>query len=84
MEYNLYYVWLCLFYSLLYFQRLFVNPWIVAHQAPPSMGFSRQEYQSGLPCPPASDIPNPGIEPRPPILQADFLLSELPGKASSA
>ena len=37
--------------------------WTVAQQAPPSMGFSRQEYWSGLPCPPPGDLPNPGIEP---------------------
>ena len=43
-------------------------------------GFSRQEYWSGLPCPPPGDLPSPGIEPRSPILQADYLLSEPPGK----
>ena len=37
--------------------------WTIAHQAPLSMGFSRQEYWSGLPCPPPGDLPNPGIEP---------------------
>ena len=42
--------------------------------------FSRQEYLSGLPCPPSGDLPNPGIEPTCPILQADFLPSEPPGK----
>ena len=42
--------------------RLFATPWTVAHQAPLSMGFSRQEYWSGLPCPPG-DFPDPGIEP---------------------
>ena len=40
------------------------NPWTVAHQAPPSMGFSRQEYWSGLPFPSPGDLPDPGIEPR--------------------
>ena len=40
-----------------------VTPWTVARQAPLSMGFSRQEYWSGLPCPPPGDLPNPGIEP---------------------
>ena len=45
-----------------------------------SRGFSRQEYWSGLPCPPPGDLPNPGIEPRSPTLQADSLLSEPPGK----
>ena len=44
--------------------QLFVTPWSVAHhQAPLSMGFSRQEYWSGLPCPPPGDLPDPGIEP---------------------
>ena len=41
----------------------FVTPWTVAYQAPLSMGFSRQEYWSGLPCPPPGDLPDPGIEP---------------------
>ena len=39
------------------------DPWTVAYQAPPSMGFSRQEYWSGLPCPPPGDLPDPGIKP---------------------
>ena len=43
--------------------RLFATPWIVAYQAPPSMGFSRQEYWSVLPFPSPGDLPNPGIEP---------------------
>ena len=43
--------------------QLFATPWTVAHQAPPSMGFSRQEYWSGLPCPPSGDLPDPGIKP---------------------
>ena len=43
--------------------RLFVTLWTVTHQAPLSVGFSRQEYWSGLPCPPPGDLPNPGIEP---------------------
>ena len=42
--------------------RLFATPWTVAHQAPLSMGFSRQEYWSGLPCPPPGDLPDPGVE----------------------
>ena len=46
--------------------QLFVTPWIVAHQAPLSMGFSRPEYWSGLPFPSPGDLPNPGIEPRSP------------------
>ena len=40
------------------------NPWTIARQAPLPMGFSRQEYWSGLPCPPPGDLPNPGIKPR--------------------
>ena len=43
--------------------RLFATPWTAALQAPLSMGFSRQEYWSGLPCPPPGDLPHPGIEP---------------------
>ena len=54
--------------------------WTVAYQAPPSMGFSRQEYWSGLPFPSPGDLPDPGIEPRSPALQADALISEPPGK----
>ena len=53
--------------------RLFVTLWIAAHQAPLSMGFSRQEYWDGLPCPPP-DLSDPGIEPKTPALQADSLL----------
>ena len=55
---------------------LFVTPWTVAYQVPPSMEFSRQEYWNGLPFPLPEDHPNPGIEPRSPALQADTLLSE--------
>ena len=43
--------------------QLFATPWAVAHQAPLSMGFSRQGYWSGLPCPPPGDLPDPGIKP---------------------
>ena len=59
---------------------LFATPWTVAYQAPPSMGFSRQEYWSGLPFPSPGDLPYPGIEPGSPALQADALTSEPPGK----
>ena len=52
--------------------RLCAIPWTGARQAPLSMGFFRQEYWNGLPCPPPEDLPNPGIEPVPPTLQADF------------
>ena len=60
--------------------RLFATPWTVAYQAPPSMGFSRQECWNGLPFPSPGDLPNPGMEPGPPALQADALLSKPPGK----
>ena len=55
--------------------QLFVTLWTVAPQAPPSMGFSREEYQSGLPCPPPGDLPDPGIESlKSPALAANSLL----------
>ena len=60
--------------------QLFVTPWTVAYQASPSMGFSRQEYWNGLPLPSPGDLPNPGIKPGSPALQADALTSEPPGK----
>ena len=63
--------------------QLFATPWMVAHQAPPSRGFSRQEYWSGLPFPSPGDLPDPGIEPRSPALEADALTSEPPGKPFS-
>ena len=53
--------------------RLFVIPWTVAYQAPPSMGFSRQEYWSGVPFLSPGDLPDPGIQPRPPAFQAGAL-----------
>ena len=59
---------------------LFATPWTIAYQAPPSVGFSRQEYWSGLPFPSPGDLPNTGIEPGSPALQADALPSEPPGK----
>ena len=55
--------------------RLFATPWTIAYQAPLSMGFSRREYWNGLPFPSPGDLPDPGIEPESPVLQADFLLS---------
>ena len=55
-----------------------VIPWTVGHQAPLSMGFSRQEYWSGLPFPSPGDLPETGIEPGSPELQADSLLFEPP------
>ena len=60
--------------------RLFATPWTVAHQDPLSMGFSRQEYWSGVPFPSPGDLPTPGIEPGSPTFRADALLSEPPGK----
>ena len=56
-----------------------MTPQTVAHQAPLSIGFSRQEFWSGLPFPSPEDLPDPGIEPRSPALQTDSLLSELEG-----
>ena len=53
-----------------------VTPWTVACQAPPSMGFSRQEYWSGLSFPSPGGLPNPGIKSASPALQADSLPSE--------
>ena len=64
--------------------RLFVTPWTVAYQASPSVGFSRQEYWSGLPFPSPGDLPNSGIEPGSPALGADALTSEPPGKPKRA
>ena len=48
--------------------RLFATPWTVAYQVPPSMGFSRQEYWSGVPLPSQGDLPDPGIEAGSPAL----------------
>ena len=60
--------------------QLFATLWTVAHQAPLSMGFSRQEYWSGLPCPPPGDLPNRGSEPASPALQVNSLSGGPPGK----
>ena len=57
-----------------------MTPWTVAHQALLSMGFSRQEYWSGLPFPSAEDLPNPGIEPASPELAGGFFTTETPRK----
>ena len=62
--------------KLLSYVRLIATPWTAAYQAPPSMGFSRQEYWSGLLFPSPGDLPDPGIEPRSTALQADSLPSE--------
>ena len=69
--------------KLLSYVQLFVIPWTVAYQAPPSMEFSRQEYWSGLPFPSPGDLPNQGTEPMSPTLQADTLPREPPGKPFS-
>ena len=58
---------------------LFATPWTVAYHASPPMGFSRQEYWSGLPFPSPGDLPDPGIEPGSPAFQADAVTSEPPG-----
>ena len=73
---------LCLKVKVKYLSRvpLFLTPWTVAYQAPSSMGFSRQEYWSGLPFPSPGDLPDPGIKLGSPALQADALTSEPPGK----
>ena len=63
--------------------RLFATPWTVAYQAPLSMKFSRQEYWSGLPYPSPGDLPDPGIKPMFPAVQADTLPSEPPGKPNT-
>ena len=59
--------------------HLSATPWTAARQAPLSMGFSRQEHWSGLPCPSPEDLPDPGIKPGPPAPQADSLPSECQG-----
>ena len=60
--------------------QLFATPWTVAYQASPSMGFSRQEYWSGLPFLSPGDLPDPGIEPGSLALEAGALTSKPPGK----
>ena len=64
--------------------QLFATPWTVDHQAPLSMGFSRQEYWSGLTFSSPEDLPDPGIEPGSPALQADALPSEPPGRGRNS
>ena len=73
-------VCVCCVLTLLSHIRLFVTPWTVAQQAPLSMGFSKQEYRSGLLFPSPGDLAHPGIEPRSPTLQEDSLPAEPPGK----
>ena len=59
---------------------LFETPWTAAHHAPPSMGFSRQEHWSGLPCPPQGNLSDPGIKPPSPALAGRFLTTGPQGK----
>ena len=63
--------------------QLFATPWTITYQDLPTMGFPRQEYWSGLPFPSPGDLPNPGIELRSPVLQADALPSEPPENSRS-
>ena len=70
-------------YSMLFFSckvvsDSFTTPWTVAHQAPLSMGFPRQEFSSGLPFPAPGDLPNPGIEPKCPALAGRFFTTQPP------
>ena len=58
------------------------TPWIIACQAPLCMGFSRQEYWSGLPFPSPGDLPDPGVKPVSPALAAGFFTTSSPGKLS--
>ena len=62
--------------------RLFETPWTIAYEAPPSVGFSRQECWRGVPFPSPGDLPDPGIKPGSPALEADALTSEPPGEFS--
>ena len=61
----------------------FVTPWTVAHQASLSVGFSRQEYWSGLPFPSPGNLPDPGIQPMSPALAGEFLTTESPEKPTA-
>ena len=63
---------------------LFETPWTVAHQAPLSMGLTRKQYWSGLPCPSLGDLSDPRIEPGSPALQVDSLPADLPWREIAA
>ena len=63
--------------------QLFETLWTVAHQAPLSMGFSRQEYWSGLPCPSAGHLSSPGVQPASPALQVESLLLSHRGRSNA-
>ena len=71
---------LCMYVQLLSCVWLFATPWTAAHQAPLSMGFSRQEYKSGLPFPSQGDLPDPWIEPTFTPLAGTFFATEPPGR----
>ena len=70
---------MCMSVQLLKF-RLFATPWTVACQAPLTLGFSREEYWSGLPFPPPRDLPHPGTEPTSPALAGRFSTTKPLGK----
>ena len=70
---------MCMSVQLLKF-RLFVTPWTIACQTRLSLGFSRQEYWSGLPFPPSQDLPHAGIEPTSPALAGEFFITKSLGK----
>ena len=61
---------------------LFLTPWTIAHQAPLSMGFSREEYRSGLPFSSPGDLSDPGIDPTSSALAGGFFTTEPPGRAT--
>ena len=63
--------------------RLLATPWMAAHQAPLSIGFSRQEYRSGLPFPSPGNLPSPGIEPKSPALAGRFFTTSATWEAPS-
>ena len=73
--------WVGVSYSISHCVQLFAIPWAVTHQAPLPLGFFRQEAWSGLPFPSPEDLPNPGIDPWSPTLQADTLQAEPSGKS---
>ena len=73
-------VCVCVWCTLSLVWLFFATQWTVAHQAPPSMEFSRQEYWSGLPFPPAGGFPDPGIESESPAVAGRFFSTEPPGK----
>ena len=76
-------MWVCVCIQLFIHDQLFMMRWTVARQAPLSMGFSRQEYWSGLPFPPPGDLLHRGMEPTSPVspsMTGEFLTTESPGK----